>query len=220
MKRLIAIVVILFVFTSCSNNSNVQSENSKDSASVEEQVAPLSADEKSELIGLAKNLNVSYNDFEEAYVVDSRPSQSCPGHTIWIQIKAYDGSVFPEFFLLTQDDIGSNIGSPGGVLIKQNGNTFSYPVEDWLGLDNIYCGNSVWAYQSKQVLSGSQKNLNDWLSYFSNPSNKFRLEESWRNGGYRDIKLTDTQRELNLTAIKVLNALINQQISSKELFGK
>jgi len=219
MKRFMAVVVILFAFTSCSNNSDVQTGNSENSAAVEEQVVPLSADEKSKLISLAKNLNVSYDDFDEAYIVDSRPSQSCPGHTIWIQIKA-NGYIQGKFFLLTQDDIGSNIGSPGGVLIKQNGNTFSYPVEDWVGLDNIYCGNSVWAYQSKQVLSGSQKNLNDWLSYFSNPSNKFRLEESWRDGDYRDIKLTDTQRELNLTAIKVLNALINQQITSKELFGK
>ena len=219
MKRFMAVVVILFAFTSCSNNSDVQTGNSENSAAVEEQVVPLSADEKSKLISLAKNLNVSYDDFDEAYIVDSRPSQSCPGHTIWIQIEA-NGYIRGKFFLLTQDDIDSNIGSPGGVLIKQNGNTFSYPVEDWVGLDNIYCGNSVWAYQSKQVLSGSQKNLNDWLSYFSNPSNKFRLEESWRDGDYRDIKLTDTQRELNLTAIKVLNALINQQITSKELFGK
>ena len=88
MKRFMAVVIILFALTSCSNNSDVQTGNSENSASVEEQVVPLSADEKSKLISLAKNLNVSYDDFDEAYIVDSRPSQSCPGHTIWIQIKA------------------------------------------------------------------------------------------------------------------------------------
>jgi hypothetical protein len=219
MRRAVVVLMVLVMLTSCSGNSDVQNGESE-SSSTESQTAPLTPEEKSILIASAKKLNVSYDDFDEVYVVDSRPSQSCPGHTIWLQIKAgTNGLTEAEFFLLTQDDINSNIGSPGGVLIKQNGNTFSYPVEDWIGLDNIYCGGSEWAYQSKQQIYADQQNTDSWLDHFSDPTSKFRLENSWRDGGYRDIELGAKQRELNLTAMKVFNSLTNGQITPKELFG-
>lgn len=219
MRRAVVIFMVLLVLTGCSSNSDVQySEN--ESSSAESQKISLTPEEKSTLIASAKKLNVSYDDFDEVYVVNSRPSQSCPGHTIWIQIKAAtNGLTEAEFFLLTQDDINSNIGNPGGVLIKQNGNTFSYPVEDWIGLDNISCGGSEWAYQSKQQIFAVQQNIDSWRDHFSDATSKFRLENSWRDGGYRDVELDAIQRELNLTAVEVFDSLINGQITPKELFG-
>ena len=218
MKRLSAIAFTLLMLTSCSSNSDVQSESS----SVETQIAPLSTDEESELITLAKKLNVSYDDFDEVYVVNSRVQKSCTENTIWVQMKvAKDGfNLEGEFISIAHESSQTSFGNPGEVIIKQQGQLYSYPVTDsYLG-ENIYCYGDVYDYESNpQAIYQVKDNLDNWLGHFSDGATKYRIQDSLLSGEYRDVVLTSAQRESNETAMKVLIALFNQQIEPSKLFN-
>ena len=86
----LCVSIVLILVTSCSSGSGGAADNQ---GTPNETPPPLSAEEKSALISSAKSLNISYDDFDEVYVVDSKPKEKCPGHAIWIQmITPADGS--------------------------------------------------------------------------------------------------------------------------------
>jgi len=218
MKRLSAIAFTLLMLTSCSSNSDVQSESS----SVETQIAPLSTDEEYELITLAKKLNISYDDFDEVYVVNSRVQKSCTENTIWIQIKVdkeginYSG----DFISIAHESSLNTFGNPGELIIKQQGQLYSYPVTDsYLG-KNTFCYGATYDYESNpEQIDMYRDNLESWLGHFSDVATKYRLQDSLLSGEYRDVVLTSAQRESNEIAMKVLIALFNKQIEPSKLFS-
>jgi hypothetical protein len=55
---------------------------------------------------------------------------------------------------------------------------------------------------------------------FSDQTSKFRLQPDEIQSGYRDVKMTNEQRNKNLVAIKVLASISKGQIKPQELFGK
>jgi hypothetical protein len=218
-KRLISIIAALTLLSSCSNSPVTQSLNN-DKTMKEKKFETLSSEERASLILSVKNLNITYDAFDEVYIIDGRPKERCPGHTVWIKLKiSADGLASAEFFLLTQDPITNNIGNPGRLLVKQEGQIYSYLVEDPLGIDNIPCGGYEWAYQSRQAIPPAQEKVDNWLNHFADASTKYRLEDERLEGEFRDINLSSEQREINLTILRILNAVWLSQISLKELFG-
>jgi hypothetical protein len=215
----LCVSIVLILITSCSSGSGGAADNQE---TPKETIPPLSAEEESALISSAKSLNITYDDFDEVYVVDSKPKENCPGHAIWIQMTTTaDGSyIDASMFLYTQDDINSNIGNPSGVLFKHAGETSEF--SNWNGeyLDNIPCGSFGWGYPSQHSLRTSTNFLTFMEDVFSDQTSKFRLQPDEIKSGYRDVKMTNEQRNKNLVAIKVFASIFKGQIKPQELFGK
>jgi len=217
--KLLYVSIVLTLITSCSSGSGGVADNQE---TPKETTPPLSAEEKSALISSAKSLNIAYDDFDEVYVVDSKPKENCPGHSIWIQMNTpADGSyIDASMFLYSQDDINNKIGNPSGVIIKHAGKTTEYSRRSGEFLDNISCGSSEWGYPSQHSLRTSTDFLTFMEEVFSDQTSKFRLQPEKTASGYRDVQMTNEQRNKNLVAIKVLASILEGQIKPQELFGK
>lgn len=219
-KAFIAIFVFaICILTGCSN-SNVDVSNKKEQQS--QKLPSLTKSEKSDLKKLTKIINIEFDAFNEEYILNSRPRVLCPNHSLWIEVRAgIDVTKIRSFvWLYTQDDINSNIGNPSGVLIKQTGIEpilFSSPTDE--NLNNLSCGGSIWGYPSKHILVASWEQLDYLEEVFSDPTSRFRLQPQEIKSGYRDIEMGQDLRKRNLAMIKILRALINEQISRAELFG-
>lgn len=220
-KRILVSILLIISVTSCSSNTGSSSQNPDESKATEVSIQPLTNEELENLRTASNSLNVTYDDFDENYLINSRPSENCPNHTIWIDFKlSADGKdVEPYLQLFTRDDILDKIGSPGGVLIKQGSDTVEYSHPNGEDLDNVYCGANTWGYQSKHYIYLDIEILDFMLNIFTDSSTKFRLLPDEIQSGYRDAKLSQGQRDKNVTALKLIKAAVQGQITPSEILG-
>lgn len=234
-SKLMPLFLSMVMLASCSNSSSIESESGLSVDDSETQETVLTAEEKSALISRADVLNVSYDDFTETYTVNSRGISKCPGHAIWISFKVgLDSSLtYPLIHLQAEDSVSSSIGHPQAVLVKDASGTYEYPVipnDAEFPDDSFFCeaksigGLLIQANASILPIFYGESHLDDWLAYFSDASTKFRLLETYGlpvgASNYRDVDMTEGKRYLNLSALKIIDALLKSQITVDELFKK
>jgi len=218
---LVAAIISVALLTSCSANG----DNANSDSRVEEESkgsAPiLSSEDKQELLKMYQKLNSSFDSFTGEMILDSRPKLACSGHAIWFQMNFdSDGKLTKTaLWLLSNDDIGSNIGNPYSVLVNTSGNISEYGNTTAYS-DPIECEGTRYDYPSEHSLDFDLNAVEIFESSFEDPMAKYRLRDEFGGEEFRDVKMTSERREVNFAAIRILASLLREEITLQELMGK